>query len=134
MARASSNNNNTTKTALQTVKELTAGTAFSCLASTALTASATTVACDCSQGNFFTLSGLGSLGGTPTLTFSNMVSGQPIWLVVSASGTAQTITFAGTTSTGTLATGTDATKSFVLQFIGVSAASLAEVSRTTAQA
>jgi len=132
MARASSNNNCVTKTALQTVNELTAGTTFSCLASTALTASATAVACDCSKGNVFTLGGLGTLGGTPTLTFSNMVSGQPVWLIVTASGTSQTITFAGTTSVGTLATGTGSAV-FVLQFIGVSSSALAEVGRTTAQ-
>ncbi len=133
MAYASASNNVTTKTALQTTQDLTAGRVLSSAGIVTLTASATAVAADCSQGNVFVLAGLGTLGGTPTLTFSNMVAGQPVYLLVTASGTAQTITFAGTTSTGTLATGTDATKFFVLHFIGASTTTLREVSRTVAQ-
>ncbi len=133
MAYASASNNVTTKTALQTTQDLTAGRVFASQTVVTLTASATAVAADCSLGNVFLLAGLGTLAGTPTLTFSNMVAGQPVWLIVDASGTQQTITFAGTTSTGTLATGTDDAKFFVLHFIGASSSTLREVSRTTAQ-
>ena len=127
MAYASANAQVTNKTALQTVKELTAGTVLASAGIVTLTASATAVAADCSLGNVFLLSGLGTLGGTPTLTFSNMVPGQWVTLIVQASGTAQTITFAGTTSTGTLETGTDATKTFTVNFIGRTTSALAQV-------
>ncbi len=132
MAYASSNPQYIAKTAVQTIKELTAGTVLSSAGVVALTPSATAVAADCSLGNVFILDGLSTLAGTPTLTFSNMVIGQPVWLIVQASGTSQTITFAGTFSTGTLATGT-ASALFVVSFIGASATKLAETSRTTAQ-
>lgn len=132
MSYASANNNVSTKTAIQTVQDLTSGRVFAQAGIVTLTASATAVAADCSLGNVFLLSGLGTLGGTPTLTFSNMVPGQPVILIVTASGTSQTITFAGTTSTGTLATGT-ASAVFVVSFIGKTTSALAEVSRTAAQ-
>lgn len=127
MAYASASNQLTTKTALQTTQDLTAGRVLASAGIVTLTASATAVAADCSLGNVFLLSGLGTLAGTPTLTFSNMVPGQWVTLIVQASGTQQTITFAGTTSTGTLATGTDAAKTFVVNFIGRTTSALAQV-------
>ncbi len=126
---ASANPQYTTWTALNTVKELTSGTVLSSAGVTAITSSAS-MSADCSLGNVFTL----VPGHTGTITFSNMVAGQPIWLILTTSGTnSYTLTFAGTTSIGTLATGSSDAKVFVVSFIGETASTLNEVKRTTAQ-
>ena len=129
MSAASANPQYTSKTALQTVKQLTAGTCFSMATATTLT-NASAVEIDCSLGNYFTLATTSAVGAV-TLTAVNHTIGQPIWVIFSATGGAQTVTF----STGinyvssTLSVTQD--KSFVVAYIS-SASRLWEASRTTA--
>ncbi len=126
---ASSNPQYTAWTALQTTKQLTSGTVLSSAGVTAITSSSS-MSADCSLGNVFTL----VPAHTGTITFSNMVAGQPIWLVITTSGTSSyTLTFGGSTDTGTLATGVSDAKVFVVSFIGQTASTLNEVKRTIAQ-
>jgi hypothetical protein len=129
MSAASANPQYTTKTALQTTKQLTAGTCFSMATATALT-NASTVAVDLSVGNYFTLATTSAVGAV-ALTMTNHTPGQPVWIVFSATGGAQVVTF----STGvnyvssTLSVTQD--KSFVVCYICDSTRAW-EVSRTTA--
>lgn len=129
MALASANPQYTKKTALQTTKELTAGTCFSVATATTLT-NASAVEIDASVGNYFTLATTSAVGNV-SLTMVNQTANQPIWLKVSATGGAQTITF----STGinyvssTLSVTQD--RSFVLHYISDGSRAW-EVSRTTA--
>ncbi len=129
MAQASANNNVTKKTAIQTIEDLTSGRCFSSPTITTLT-NASAVELDASKGNYFTLATTSAVGAV-TLTVVNHTAGQPIYLILSATGGAQVVTF----STGvnyvssTLSVTQD--RSFVVHYI-CSATRAWEVSRTTA--
>jgi len=129
MAAASTNNNCTTKTALQTTKQLTVGTTLNMATATTVT-NASTAALDLSLGNYFTLATTSAVGAV-TLTATNHTAGQPVWVIFSATGGAQVVTF----STGinyvssTLSVTQD--KSFVVAYIS-DGSRLWECSRTTA--
>lgn len=72
------------------------------------------VSLDCDTGNAFTL----TPGQNTTITPSNGLAGQTVTLVITASGTARTVTFATPFKTsGNIYTGGVAGKKFVICFI-----------------
>lgn len=129
MSAASANPQYTTKTALATTKQLTAGTCFSMATATTVT-NASTAELDLSLGNYFTLATTSAIGAV-TLTATNHTAGQPVWVIFSATGGSQTVTFStGINYVGsTLSVTQD--KSFVVAYIS-DGTRLWEQSRTTA--
>lgn len=129
MSAASANPQYTKKTALATSQQLTAGTCFSMATATALT-NAASVAIDLNLGNYFTLATTSAVGNV-TLTATGHTAGQPVYVIFSATGGTQTVTF----STGinyvssTLSVTQD--RSFVVHYVS-DGSRLWEVSRTTA--
>ena len=129
MGQASSVPGATTKTALQTVTDLTSGRVLSSPTITALT-NASNVELDASLGNYFTLATTSAVGAV-ALTMVNHTPGQPIYLILSATGGAQVVTFGSGVNyvSSTLSVTQD--KSFVVHYI-CDATRGWEVSRTTA--